>query len=181
MKMLIPCLALLAIASRAFAQTPTAEDLSAGSRTSMESLLKGLPSYAEMIKRRQREDLMPKPDDAPSPRGTLGFSFNKAATGELRLMDSPRFLSESVDVNVARLGTRVTVGAGYADKSVVVRGVTTRHDEQKYGFLKLELGKPAPREPGRRLRLPTGTYTETEVSPRPRVVVEEHSIRDLKP
>lgn len=187
MKLALCLLPLLAGLARA--QTPTSEQVKTGADADFSQILKDalkprLPTYDEVRKAQLKRDL----ENARSfskgggePAASSSFGFNLSNDPERRSFSSPRFLTESLDFNVARPAKRLTLGAGYADHDEVLRGRTVSHDVQRYGFLKLDLSRsPEPREHGRKLSLPSATYTETESAPKQRVSRDEWSWQVFK-
>ncbi len=193
-------LALIALAAPgAFAQTaqpadpapaaaPTAEQAKGGADDGFAQILRDalkprLPTLEEARKARLKRDLESSrrfagdknPAEAPS------FSFNQSNDPEKREMPVPRFLTESLDLNVARPSRRLTLGVGYENRDEVLRGRAVSHDVQRYGFLKLELGRRRDEASApRKLELPDATYTETETSPKMRVAKDDWSWGSFK-
>lgn len=175
-----------AAAPAARAQQPSAEQAKAAGEVDFSAVLREalkpkLPSYAETRRWELQRELSQRPM-GQAPGAEPPFDLNSGSDPERRYSSIPRFLTESVDLNVARPQKRLTLGVGYSDRRTVVAGRSVSHDVQRYGFLKLELGRRVEaREPGRRrLKLPTATYTETEISPNLRFARDEWSWKVLR-
>ncbi|MBI3553746.1 MAG: hypothetical protein HY077_14715 [Elusimicrobia bacterium] len=176
-----------------FAQSvPTPEEASAkmgetirelSSRSPGKALQESIESYQQMVKERQRRDLLPRAAPAPADPGSP-FNFGRSASMDPMYRQSLRFNTESVDINLYRPSSRVTLGAGYTERSLSDHGATIYDKTEKYGFIKFQLGGSKDEKKRRIIWLPTATYTETELGPnKVRVDREEHDrgLKELKP
>jgi len=139
-------------------------------------------SYQQALKERQRRDLMPRPGTAPD--GGTRFNLGRNAVMDPMYRQSLRFESDSVDINLLRPSSRVTLGVGYADKTMSDHGRVMRDEQQKYGFIRFQLGGSKDAKKSRIIWPPTSTVTETELGPgKVRVDREEFTrgLKDLKP